>query len=143
MPKPSAKPRQRGGRPARSEAEWWNEQRIDAFEQMRRGEKPAVPRRTLEGWQASPYWQAKLAKREDKREAVAVSMEVERTKLLEEGCTAAVRAWTDIVTHSSSEFARIQAGGQLWALKLKLDQQSQQRQLTRVWDITFSAEVWE
>lgn len=133
----------RGGRAARSTAEWWNSARTAAFEALRRGEKPDVPRRTLEGWQAAPQWQAKLAKREAKREANAAEREAERDRLLEDGCDGAIRAWKAIVSDATqSPFARITAGQQLWALKLKRDEKAQQHAQKRIWDITFTAEVW-
>lgn len=104
----------------------------------------SVNERTFRKWQEHPLWQAKLAKREAKREAVATEREVERTRLLEEGCDSALRAWIEIVSDTSAHpFARINAGSQLWALKLKLDAQAQQRTQGRIWELSFSSEVWE
>lgn len=76
MPSPK-KPKTAGKKPARSNAEWWNPARVEAFEALRRNEKPAVPERTLRGWQKSPLWQGRLAERDAAFAAAAQKTELE------------------------------------------------------------------
>ena len=98
----------RGGRAARSTAEWWSPARTAAFEALRRGEKPDVPRRTLEGWQAAPQWQAKLAKREAAVDAAATKAEIEPLERL--------RSYLDRAVDAVGQMA----AGELQACKTRL-----------------------
>ena len=138
------KPKTAGKKPARSDAEWWNPVRVAAFEALRRNESPAVPERTLRGWQQNPLWQTRLAQRDAKLETVSAAREVERTNLLEEACSLALRFWAEMLgDREQNPFVRTQAANSVWSLKMKLDEKAQARALNRVWDISFQATVWE
>lgn len=124
---------------------FWTAQRKSAFEAVQCGENPGIPDSTLRDWQADPLWREKLAKRDDKLEAIAASLEAERIQLLEKICTNGLKYWDKVLSaeDGGSEFAKLAATRESWALKLRLEAQANQRAQGRIWELSVRAEVWE
>ncbi|TXH54495.1 MAG: hypothetical protein E6Q97_10720 [Desulfurellales bacterium] len=110
------KPKTAGKRPARSDAEWWDQRRLAAFEAIRGGAAllaaaslAGVNDRTLRDWQSDPRWQARLADRDRAAAIQAQATELAPLAALQSQVVAVVAELVHLALHCEDPRVRVAA----------------------------------